>query len=194
MLELKKSNPWIFWPSSICDTFPVNPADKHLGGGSNFDLTLEFTLKDESKEQKTLFCILPHYTGLDLHEDFMVFTVSFQEKTEYFKLPLLIVPNEYTKLRVVHRVNQYLNLFINSAMVLNVNFGANTWKTDGSPHIILGSGNFPRNGFNLNYTEYNLHSFELKVEEELVANHKFEEFIFDKSVDLTDNCNFLHKI
>ena len=30
MLEIKKGEPWIFWPSSICDTFPINPANKKL--------------------------------------------------------------------------------------------------------------------------------------------------------------------
>ena len=65
---------------------------------------------------------------------------------------------------------------------------------DESPHIIFGAGNFPKNGFNLNYTDFNLHEFKLEVDGELVSHHTFEKFIHDKSYDITDNCNFIHKL
>ena len=40
MLEIKKSNPWIFWPSSICDTLPEKPANKILSGEHYFKLKI----------------------------------------------------------------------------------------------------------------------------------------------------------
>ena len=36
MLEIKKGNPWIFWPSSICDSLPEIPADKFLNGKHSY--------------------------------------------------------------------------------------------------------------------------------------------------------------
>ena len=63
-----------------------------------------------------------------------------------------------------------------------------------SPHIIFGAGNFPKNNFNLNYTDFDLHEFKLSVDGELVSHHTFEKFIHDKSFDLTENCNFIHKV
>ena len=36
--------------------------------------------------------------------------------------------------------------------------------------------------------------FEILVNNNLLAKHDFKDFIFDKSVDITDNCNFIHKI
>ena len=57
MLEIRKGNPWIFWPSSICDTFPINPSNKKLNGKSSFILDIDFTLLDDRKEKKTIFLI-----------------------------------------------------------------------------------------------------------------------------------------
>ena len=42
MLEIRKGNPWIFWPSSICDTFPLDPANKKLNGKFSFTLDIDF--------------------------------------------------------------------------------------------------------------------------------------------------------
>ena len=39
MLHISKGSPWVFWPNHICDTFPINPANKHLRGDKNFTLT-----------------------------------------------------------------------------------------------------------------------------------------------------------
>ena len=62
MLEIRKGNPWIFWPSSICDTFPINPANKRLNGNHSFTMELDITLLDNSKSKKTIFSILPMYS------------------------------------------------------------------------------------------------------------------------------------
>ena len=36
MLKLNKGEPWVFWPSSICDTFPENPGNRILRGDFYF--------------------------------------------------------------------------------------------------------------------------------------------------------------
>ena len=62
------------------------------------------------------------------------------------------------------------------------------------PHIIFGAGNFPKNGYNLNYTDIELYEFKVTQEDKLLCHHTFEEYIYDKSVDLTGDCNFINKI
>ena len=52
-----------------------------------------------------------------------------------------------------------------------------------SPHIIFGAGNFPKNNFNLNYTDIDLHEFKLTVNDEILSHHTFEKFIHDSSSD-----------
>ena len=48
---------------------------------------------------------------------------------------------------------------------------------DENPHIIFGAGNFPKNNFNLNYTDIDLHEFKLTVNDEILSHHTFEKFI-----------------
>ena len=57
MLEIRKGNPWIFWPSSICDTFPLDPANKKLNGKFSFTLDIDFTLLDDTECKKTIFSL-----------------------------------------------------------------------------------------------------------------------------------------
>ena len=77
---------------------------------------------------------------------------------------------------------------------MSENLNSHELGFDNNPHIIFGAGNFPRNNFNLNYVDLDLYKFEILVNNNLLAKHDFEDFIFDKSVDITDNCNFIHKI
>ena len=79
------------------------------------------------------------------------------------------------------------------------------------PHIIFGSGNFPSNGFNLNYCEYNIDFlmisksiksiFEiynikdnLILDDTIVGLYDFKKHTDYKIYDLSENCNLLHKI
>ena len=194
MLNIKKGQPWIFWPSSICDTLPEKPGNKILSGDQYFKLTFRLILKDSSSEQKTLFTIVPRFTGLDLHPDKMKLTITCEDKTEYIDLPTLIEVNKEAEIQLEHMPNTFFKLFINSNEVYNLDLVDRSYGIADSPHIIIGAGNFPKNDFNLNYTEFDLLEFKLEDKNEVVAHHIFEEFIFDKSVDITDNCNFIHKL
>lgn len=73
-------------------------------------------------------------------------------------------------------------------------FLKNKLASDDISHIIFGAGNFPKNDFNLNYFPVILHNVEIVKEKELISKHDFEIFIHDKSLDLTNNCNFIYKI
>lgn len=194
MLSIKKGQPWIFWPSSICDTLPTNPGNKLLSGDKYFKLTLEYILRDSNSGQKTLFTIVPRFTGIDLYEDKSVLTVTCEDKADYIDLPYIAIENEKAKLVIEHEPEMFFNLFINDTLIHSLDLKGRSFGIADSPHLILGAGNFPKNDFNLNYLDVDFLEFKLEDKSEIVAHHIFEEFIFDKSVDITGNCNFIHKL
>ena len=192
MLEIRKGNPWIFWPSSICDTFPTDPANKKLNGKHSFKLEFDFTLLDDSNEKKTIFSMLPMYSGFDVDNGCDIFLYNIGE-TKTKVLPKLVKVGEKTNIKFEYIYGKRITLYINDKEY-SVELNEEELGFDESPHIVFGAGNFPKNGFNLNYTDFNLHNFKLEVNDELVSHHEFEKFIHDKSYDLTGNCNFIHKL
>lgn len=194
MLKINKGEPWLFWPSSICDTFPENPANLLLSGDTSFEFSLDFILRDNSAEQKTIFTLVPKYTGLDLFPNETAITITFEDKPRYYRLPFIIEPNIITKIKFDHKPKQYFKVFINDNEVVNESLNDKSFGISPFPHIIIGAGNFPKNNFNLNYTEFDLLRFSVFQDGNILADHFFEEQIYDKFVDITGNLNFIHKI
>jgi hypothetical protein len=194
MLNISRGNPWLFWPDSICDSFPETPGNRILTGEHYFKFTLVFTLNDTSDSQKTIFTIVPKFTGLDIYPNSSTLVITCEDKTEYFKLPKLFNVGEKVKCVVEHSPKEFFRLFINDKLIYNLELNGRVFGIEKSPHILLGSGNFPDKDFNLNYTDLDLFEFKLENSEQVIAHHLFNEFIFDKSVDLTGNCNFIHKL
>ena len=193
MLEIRKGEPWIFWPSSICDSLPEEPADKFLNGKYSYRIDMTVTLLDESFVKKTLFCILPKYTGLDIDKDCLTLLVGHNGDTKTHILPPTIYPHKKTNIILNYIYSEKLELIIDNNIIKEISLNE-PLGFDEHPHIIFGAGNFPKNGFNLNYTDFDFHEFKFFVEDKLISHHDFEKFIFDKSVDKTDNCNFIHKL
>lgn len=194
MLSINKGNPWIFWPSSICDTFPENPANKILSGDQSFEFSFDFILRDDSADQKTIFTLVPKYTGLDLFPNQTVITVTYEDGPQYYRLPLIIEPGTNVNVKFDHKPKQYFKVFINKEEVVNEPLLDKTFGLSDAPHIIIGAGNFPKNNFNLNYTDIDLLRFSVFQDGNILADHFFEEQIFDKFVDITGNLNFIHKL
>lgn len=194
MLKINKGEPWLFWPSSICDTFPENPANLLLTGEKSFEFSFDFILRDKSLDQKTLFTLVPKYTGVDLFPNETVITVTFEDKPEYYRLPFVIEPDIVTRIKFDHKPKKYFKVFINDNEVVNESLNDKVFGTSPYPHIIIGAGNFPKNNFNLNYTEFDLLRFSVFQDGNILADHFFEEQIYDKFVDVTGNLNFIHKI
>lgn len=194
MLNIHKGDPWLFWPSSICDTFPENPANKILSGDHSFEFTFDFILRDDSLDQKTIFTLVPRYTGLDLFPNETVITITYEDKARYYRLPTIVDQGVITKVKFDHKPKQYFKVFINNEEVVNESLMDKVFGINDAPHIIIGAGNFPKNNFNLNYTEFDLLRFSVFQDGNILADHFFEERIFDKYVDITGNLNFVHKI
>lgn len=195
MLHIETGNPWLFWPSHICDTFPENAANRVLSGDSEFELHVDLKINKVEGVIGTLFTLLPHYTAMDIYEGRLLFTMMNEDKkTEYWDLPVPIY--DEVKLNIIwqHKPNNSFSVFINKRKVQEVDLSEKAFATESEPHIIIGAGNFPKNGFNLNYTDIELYEFKVMQNKQLLCHHTFENFIYDKSVDLTDNCNFINKI
>ena len=193
MLEIKKGNPWIFWPSSICDSLPEIPADKFLNGKHSYVIDITLTLTDNLPTKRTLFSILPKYTGLDIDDGCLTFLLTTESETEIFSLPSVIVPNKKTNIILSYTYSERISLVVDGVILKEITLNE-PLGFDENPHIIFGAGNFPKNGFNLNYTDINLHEFKFWVDDKLQSDHDFEKFIFDKSYDKTEKCNFIHKL
>ena len=195
MLSIKTSNPWVFWPSHICDTFPESPANKILTGDQPFEIYVDMVLKNTEGVIGTLFTLLPHYTAMDIYEGRVLFTMMDEDrKTEYWGLPFPIYDDVRMRVKWIHDPNKTFTVFINERQVHEVDLTEKSFACENDPHIIFGAGNFPKNGYNLNYTDIELYEFKVIQNNELLCHHTFEDFIFDKSVDITDNCNFMNKI
>ena len=195
MLHIQPSNPWLFWPNHICDTFPETPANKFLTGDKEFELYVDLTINKTQDIIGTLFTLLPHYTAMDIYSGRLLFTIMYSDKnTKYWDLPVDIYDGVNLKVKWVHEPNKAFTIFINKQQVHKVNLKEKGFCIESNPHIIFGAGNFPKNGFNLNYVDITLNEFKVLNDNKLYCHHKFQEYIFDKSVDITNNCNFINKI
>jgi len=193
MLRIDKGNPWIMWPDSMVENFIENPANKVFDYEKDFLFKLIFSLPNTITEKSTLFSKLPSYFGIDLEIDGMTFIVSYENKhTEYVHVKRKWeVDTDYEL--VIGRKEKELSFFVNRENVLNFTL-RDKLSSDNTSHIIFGAGNFPKNGFNLNYLDVDLKKLQIFQENALIAEHDFDIFIYNKSFDKTENCNFIHKI
>lgn len=193
MLEIKKGEPWIMWPNLLADNFIENPANHIFDHTGNFKFRLVFELIESIEEKSTLFAKLPSYLGFDLEKyGFLVIITEAGKDPEYIPCNYEWEINKSYEL-IFKKIDNVLSVVIDDVTQI-VKFVKNELASDKNSHIIFGAGNFPKNGFNLNYARFNLHCLEIFRDGELISNHSFEEFIYNKSYDTTGNCNFIHKI
>lgn len=191
MLKINKGEPWIFWVSNLCSTFPEKPGNKYLIGSEDFEIEISFILLEENDKEKTIFVVLPNYTGVSVFRDYITFTVTDKESAHYNHIPKKIKKNEKYTLTYKNSSSIGSYLFLGDELLY---YGLPKIENNSEPHIIFGAANFPKNNFNLNYSYLVLLEFKMTLNDNLISHHKFKKFIFDKSYDLTDNCNFLNKI
>lgn len=191
MLKIEKGNPWIMWPNLLSDRFIENPANKIFDHEGNFKFRMVFELFDDITEKSTLFAKLPSYLGIDL-EHFGILLIITEKETEYITYNFQWEIGKKYEL-VIKKIDGVFSVVIDEVPII-VKFIKSGLASDENSHIIFGAGNFPKNGFNLNYSNYIMHELEIFRDGEIIAKHLFEEFIYNKSYDLTGNCNFIHKI
>ena len=193
MLKIEEGKPWVMWPNNLVDNFIDFPANKVFDQEKDFDFTIKFQLREVVTKKSTLFSKLPSYTGIDIEPYGLLLILSLSEKdTEYIFMDYTwSVDVEYTL--SFKKTNNVINVEINGQNLLSREISTSI-KGDDQSHIIFGAGNFPKNGFNLNYFGYDLIELVVSVEGEVISKHIFNEFIHNKSLDITGNCNFIYKI
>ena len=152
-----------------------------------------FQFETPINKKCSLFSKLPDYVGVDIEEYGFTFIYTDENKhTEYLFTDYKWEINTKYQIHIKKRKN-VISLYVNESLIFN-EFLKNKLASDDISHIIFGAGNFPKNGINLNYTNVTLHQLEIIKENSLICKHEFETFIYNKSFDETDNCNFIYKI
>lgn len=193
MLEIKKGEPWIMWPNLLADNFIEDPANKIFDHSGDFKFRIVFELPEKVEEKSTLFAKLPSYFGVDLEPyGFLLIVTEDSMKPEY--IPCNFEWETQKKYEMIlKKIDNVLSVSIDDITQV-VKFVKSSLASDDNSHIIFGAGNFPKNGFNLNYSNLFLYEMEIFRDGSIISKHLFEDFVYNKSYDLTGNCNFIHKI
>ena len=193
MLKINEGEPWVMWPNNLVDNFIDFPTNKVFDYEGDFDFKIKFSIRDVIKRKSTLYSKLPSYTGIDIEPNGLLLILSLVDRdTDYIFIDYSWdVGVTYTL--SVHKKDRQLILSINDVPLKDIQL-TTPIKGDNESHIIFGAGNFPKNGFNLNYFGYNLIDLEISINGKVESKHIFEEFIHNKSLDITGNCNFIYKI
>lgn len=193
MLRIKEGEPWVMWPNNLVDNFLDLPSNRIFDYNCDFEFNIVFELTDEILSKSTLFAKLPSYLGIDLESQGILFILSEEGlDTRYITHQhSWNVGKKYDLL--IKRVNKTLTIDLDSTTIIDIDL-ITSIPDDSNSHIVFGAGNFPQNGFNLNYLSVILHYLSIKKEGVLISEHLFEKFINNKSFDQTNNCNFIYKI
>lgn len=193
MLKINEGEPWVMWPDLLVANFIDYPANKILDYNGNFEFNMVFELLDNITKKSTLFAKLPTYVGIDLEDYGVHFIVTSEDgEIRHFTHNYKWEVGKIYDL-VVKRNNNIVTVTINNETIFECDFPKESTNQDYS-HILFGAGNFPKNDFNLNYFSFIFHYLTIKKEGMTISEHDFKTFIHNKSFDLTQNCNFIHKI
>lgn len=199
MLNIPKDDVWVFWPTTVCNTFPEDAGNLYLNGQRPFKIEMEFELTDETDHYKAIFNILPAYSMLKLLRDRMIFVVALDDGSkEDHNLPLLVEVNQKVFLSYSFTPYQSIELFIQNndtgdKITFEVNMQNKSFKKEEEPFIVFAGDNIPQHSDKEHFTGVSFYDFKLFSGDNLISHHDFKDFIHGKSVDKTGNCNFIHK-
>jgi hypothetical protein len=191
MLSIRNKSPWVLWPTRVCPSFFEISGNQVISGKYNFQLELDFSIKGTYGEKNTIFSILPIYTSLNYYNDHTSnIDVHTNDGMAWSEIKDSIFINKRHKVIVRNEANSKFEVFIDDKKVIETK---NFSHVD-DPQILFGAGNFPWHNENHHYCDLDLYEFKLYHDDSLISHHIFNEFIYEKSVDITNNCNFIHKI
>lgn len=191
MLSIRNKEPWTFWPTRVCPSFFTLAGNQVLAGKYNFRLEVDFTLIGTYGEKSTILSILPIYTSLNYYNEHMSnVDVHTEEGMKWSEITNTISLGKRHKVTFENIANSTLSIFIDDKQVIKVD----NFSSEDDPQLLLGAGNFPWHNENHHYCDLDVHEFKLYHDGNLISHHLFDEFIYEKSYDLTNNCNFIHKI
>lgn len=193
MLKIEEGKPWVMWPNLLVSNFIDDPANKVFDYDGNYEFILSFRLPKEVKNKSTLFSKLPSYFGVDIDKNALTLILTnINNEVTYKSILYNFEKNKKYDLRIVKNMDT-LNISLNDILCFEFKLDKPLAKDDLS-HIIFGAGNFPKNGFNLNFLSIEMEHLLIKKDNIIIAEHSFNYFIHNKSYDETGNCNFIHSI
>ena len=192
MKIIKNNVPWVLNPSIICEAFPVDPITNYINGDHNWEVLLECTLNQVEEGDSCLLSILPSYIALDIHKKQLFFTITyFDDTTEYIQVPVELNNKMKLNISIKHIPNRKLAVFIDNIEKCYFNLKEKPTKGTISSSIVI-SSNTIKNTAITKRADISITSFKVKLNDEVKADHSFNEYIFNKSIDKTGNLNFLH--
>ena len=215
---IKEGEPWLLWPNMV--SYGINTGDigKTFEGDTDFTLSMYIKILTKSAEKRTIFAKLPNYMGLDIEKEnnnlMLILNLNKNGETEWkYLFSETEIGYDFNLITFrFNKTNKILEILVNDIIAIEYKLENDEELSIGyEPHIIFGSGNFPSNGFNLNYCEYNIDFlmisksiksiFEiynikdnLILDDTIVGLYDFKKHTDYKIYDLSENCNFLHKI
>lgn len=194
MLKINKGEPWVMWPNNLVSNYIDVLGNKIFDEKKNYTFKMIFELTEPVDEKQTLFAKLPSYFGIDLSPEGCLLIYKFEDSIETYYLFEKFVWELNKKYELIIQKNESeLTITINGESIFEIDLMYDLSANDNS-HIIFGSGNFPSNGYNLNYCTYNFHYLSMTINDKLISEHNFQTLIHDKWVDESNNCNFIHKV
>lgn len=194
MIHTTRRHPWMLWTDSICPAFSDKPVAKVLSGSEDYTLELDFEYDNTvSGIRKELFAIVPFYTGVSIVNNEVFVGVAYKSGDVFLPTGYLLDPTTRYKLILIHKANKTLELFIGDNKVISYDLTLDPLNINENTQMFLGSGLWPE-GEEEDVDHLKFYELKISTPVELIAHHKFEEFIHSKSIDLTGNCNFLFKL
>lgn len=197
MTNIKTNETWALWPTKICSSFYELAANQIISGKYNFTLEYEFKINEVSKntgERGTIISINPNYFVFHYYSEntsaFHIATNNGETHNTHFDIVQTIKIGQKYRLKIINLQFSDFIIYIDDKKVFTT---SNFVNTD-NPQIFLGSESFPWTYNDYNSCDLDLYEFKLFHDDNLVCHHDFNKIIHNKFVDLTNNCNFIHKI
>ena len=216
-MVINEAEPWLLWPDTTCFGINTGKISEVFEGVSDFTLAMRLKILSNEPNKRTIFAKLPNYCGIDVESNNTPLLIlklfkGNEELSMYISCNYKI-DTEFNWLVYRYSISKRIvEVLLNDIVVIEYKLEDDEELTSGvEPHIIFGAGNFPKNGFNLNYCSYDFDFLmisksykqfqeiikiknERLLDESIVGLYDFERHTDYKVYDLSENCNFIHKI
>ena len=197
MKNIKTSDTWVLWPTKICPSFFELGGNQVISGKYNFSFEFDFKINEISKnsgERGTILSINPNYFVLHYYNENLsaihMSTEGSETHNVHEDIRDIVKIGKVHKLKVENIDFTNFNVYIDNKKVLSTH----NFNHTNDPQIFFGSETFPWGSPDLNSCDMDLINFKLYHEDTLISHHDFNNIIHNKFVDLTNNCNFIHKL
>lgn len=216
-MVIERNEPWILWPDNVSYGINKGNIGQTFEGENSFSLVMKLKLLSNDTVKRTIFAKVPNYCGIDIepnNKPLLILRINREgeEISEYLTSQTPINEDFNYLIFRYNRDEKLIEVLLNELVIISYILKENeTLTKESNPHIIFGAGNFPINNFNMNLCSYDLDFLMISksyltfeeiidikenktIKNEIIGLYDFEKHTDFKVFDLTNNCNFLHKI